>query len=129
MNELAVELVPHALDSERVLANHKRRNVGVDDVGRLPVDGPRQAADALIGLNRDEDRRDRIGAARVALLPEPAARNGVAALVLVLRVDVDGTDDALFPQLAVVLELALKLNEPHASDAHGGVQVRPVGRE
>ena len=79
--------------------------------------------------DRDEDRRDRIGAARVALLPEPAGRDGVAALVLVLGIDIDGTDDALFPQLAVVLELALKLNEPHASDAHGGVQVRPGGRE
>ena len=117
-----------AFDGKRVLADDEGRDVGVDDEGRLPVDGPRQAADALIGLNRDEDRRDRIDAARVALLPEPAARNGVAALVLVLRVDVDGADDALFPQLAVVLELALKLDEPHPSDAHGGVQVRPVGR-
>ena len=48
--------------------------------------------------------------------------------MLVLGIDVDGADDALFPQLAVVVELAVKLEEPHAGNAHGRVQVRPGGR-
>ncbi len=91
-------------------------------MGRLRVDGAGDAAEAFVGLNRHEDRGHVERTARIAFASDAAARDRVRPFVLVLGVDVGRPDDAVQPQIAFVLDLAIDLREQHAADAHEGLR-------
>ena len=111
MDHAAIEQVPDALVGDGIVPDHQRRELFLDDVGLIHRHRSADAGDAVVGLDFAEDARHRVVA--VVDFGQPAR-----ALVFVFRVDVDGADEAFFPEFAVEFHRAVDFEDVDCGNFH-----------
>ncbi len=113
VHQQAVDHVPQVLGGERVLPEQHRPQLGRDEVRAGRPERPREAAHALVGLDRQEKRLD----LERAVVDLPAVLGEVLLLAERL-VDVDRPHQPLLPERPLGRHRAAHLAHPHPGDLH-----------